>query len=88
MSSSASSSESPSSSRPSTGATTPLPVNSSWEASKAAWLSPSSGWALDGSKDLSHLLKLATAQAHVDVLRPPIVKSVHLMSLLFELPRG
>jgi len=52
------------------------PSLSRWELARQAWLAPGSGWELSGSKGLSHLLKEATAQAHKDVLRPPVVNKL------------
>ena len=45
-----------------------------WQLAQQAWLARDSGWVIDGAKDLSRLMKEATAKAHEDVLRPPIVK--------------
>lgn len=44
-----------------------------WELAQAAWLADPN-WNLDGTRELSHLVKMATAQAHEDVLKPPIVE--------------
>ena len=47
---------------------------SRWESARSAWLAQDSGWDLSGARPLSTLLKMATAQAHTDVLRPAVVK--------------
>lgn len=61
-------------SRASSRSASPLVSTPGWERARKAWLAPGSGWVLNGEKPLSHLLKEATAQAHTDVLRPPVVK--------------